>query len=574
MKCVATIVDRHYLGENAYIFSFNNCLLGDYNEEYDIFTDKNGNEYLRSLDPSTLFSEVPQGFLNVVKIEDIKKLFPDEVGLTTADAISMYNDKCHDISYLVGIGKDGAVYTMPINVNDLVDSLEAFKEQQVEEAYEDDKYEKDMEDGNLPDEYANLIMEIINGKFNLEELQALRKSLTFGRDNLDSVLDTLDIQIEADTMGVPYEEVATKAYEKEHKDKDEEVIDTKNIPNKKKDTRSEYEKRGLMDVNKLFDQITKTLIAQDEPTRRMLIELAKMDLSNQKRKGILLTGESGVGKTLLMSLIAKYCNRPFLIVDSTQLTVPGIVGKSIEEYLWKLYVDCGKDKEKAERAIVFFDEIDKKGSNRKDDVSGKGVLNILLKFLDGTTYEACENGQHKSPGTYTTIDTSKMKVVLGGAFTDVYKNMKTKNSIGFGAVIEPDTSDKTPTMEDFVSKAMMTDEFMGRVPILIKMNDLDEAAIKRIMLEGDESTLKQEESAFEQVGVKLSVTPEYLDAIAHKAFERKTGARGLDAVITSTTWKPFDQVYSHIGEYEEVVLDGETVKDSDHFQLIKKKGIN
>ena len=573
MKCVATIVDRHYLGENAYIFSFNNCLLGDYNEEYDIFTDKNGNEYLRSLDPSTLFSEVPQGFLNVVKIEDIKKLFPDEVGLTTADAIAMYNEKCHDISYIVGIGKDGAVYTMPINVNDLVDGIEAFKEQQIEEAYEDYKYEKDMEEGNLPDEYANLIMEIINGKFNLEELQALRKSLTFGRDNLDSVLDTLDIQIEADTLGVPYEEAATKAYEEEKKD-EEEAIDTKNIPTKKKDTRSEYEKRGLMDVNKLFDQITKTLIAQDEPTRRMLIELAKMDLSNQKRKGILLTGESGVGKTLLMSLIAKYCNRPFLIVDSTQLTVPGIVGKSIEEYLWKLYVDCGKDKEKAERAIVFFDEIDKKGSNRKDDVSGKGVLNILLKFLDGTTYEACENGQHKSPGTYTTIDTSKMKVVLGGAFTDVYKNMKTKNSIGFGAVIEPDTSDKTPTMEDFVSKAMMTDEFMGRVPILIKMNDLDESAIKRIMLEGDESTLKQEESAFEQVGVKLSVTPEYLDAIAHKAFERKTGARGLDAVITSTTWKPFDQVYSHIGEYEEVVLDGETVKDSDHFQLIKKKGIN
>ena len=420
---------------------------------------------------------------------------------------------------------------------------------------------------------SGYINSIINGKFNLEELQALRKSLAFGRENLDSVLDTLDIQIEADTMGVPYEEVATKAYEEEKKD-EEEAINTKNKPTKKKDTRSEYEKRGLMDVNKLFDQITKTLIAQDEPTRRMLIELAKMDLSNQKRKGILLTGESGVGKTLLMSLIAKYCNRPFLIVDSTQLTVPGIVGKSIEEYLWKLYVDCGKDKEKAERAIVFFDEIDKKGSNRKDDVSGKGVLNILLKFLDGTTYEACENGQHKSPGTYTTIDTSKMKVVLGGAFTDVYKNMKTKNSIGFGAVIEPDTSDKTPTMEDFVSKAMMTDEFMGRVPILIKMNDLDEAAIKRIMLEGDESALKQEESAFEQVGVKLSVTPEYLDAIAHKAFERKTGARGLDAVITSTTWKPFDQVYSHIGEYEEVVLDEETVKDSDHFQLIKKKGIN
>jgi ATP-dependent Clp protease ATP-binding subunit ClpX len=251
--------------------------------------------------------------------------------------------------------------------------------------------------------------------------------------------------------------------------------------------------------------------------------------------------------------------------------MPGYVGKSIEQYLWELYVACGKDKEKAERAIVFFDEIDKKGSSKKDDVSGKGVLNILLKFLDGTTYEACENGQHKSPGTYVNLDTSKMKVVLGGAFTDVYKNMKASNGIGFNGVFEDINNVKNPTMEDFVTKAMMSDEFMGRVPILIKMNDLDKEAIKRIIVESDDSALRQEEASFDEIGVKLTVTPEYLEGIAKKAFEKKTGARGINAMVTDTTWRPFDVVYRHLGDYSEVVLDGETVKDNEKFQLVKKK---
>ena len=567
MRCVATILNRHYLGENAYAFSFDNCLVGDYDEEFDLFIDKNGNEYMPITDMSTLYSEVPQGFANVVKIEDVKKLFPDEKDLTTSDAIAMYNDQCKDISYIVGIGANGTIFTMPINISEIVDGIEGMKQEMVDEAEADKQFMEDMEEGNIPEEYVDLINDIINGKYGLEELKLLRDSLRFGRDNIESVLDTLDLQIEADTMDIPLEEAADeiKAKEKinkESKPKTEKVV---------VDNRSEYEKRGLMDVEKLYKLITKTLIAQDEPTRRMLVELARMDLKNHKRNGILLTGESGVGKTLLMSLIAKYCDRPFLIVDSTQLTMPGYVGKSIEEYLWDLYESCGKNKEKAEKAIVFFDEIDKKGSSRKDDVSGKGVLNVLLKFLDGTKYEACKNKQHKEPGSYVTLDTSNMKVILGGAFTDVYKNMKAKNGIGFNADVAEESDNKTPSMEDFVTKAMMTDEFMGRVPILIKMNDLDEDAIKRILLESDESALKQEEDSFDQLGVKLTVTPEFIDAIAHKAYERKTGARGINAMVTDTTWKPFDEVYSHIGDYEEVILDDETVKDNSNFQLVKKK---
>ncbi len=565
MRCIATILNRHYLGENAYIYSYDNCLVGDYLEDEDLFIDRNGNEYLPVTDMSLLFSEVPQGFINCIAFDDIRKLYPDE-DLTTSDAISLYNDQCKDISYIIAIGPSGTIFTMPLNISEMIESIEELTDKDNYEIDEDEEYLNNMENGVIPEEYVNIINDVISGEYDLEQLKLLKKSLLYGKDNLDSVLDTIELQIEADTMGIPLEEAATM-----DEDEKEELVEVEAEVLEEKENLSEYEKRGLMDIEKLFNEITKTLVAQDEPTRRMLIELARMDLSNHKNNGILLTGESGVGKTLLMSLIAKYSDRPFLVVDSTQLTVPGYVGKSIEQYLWELYVDCGKDIEKAERAIVFFDEIDKKGSSKKDDVSGKGVLNVLLKFLDGTVYEACENSQHKSPGTYTKIDTSNMKVILGGAFTDVYKNLKTKNNIGFTGNQISNSDDKVPTMEDFVTKAMMSDEFMGRVPILIKMNDLDEESIKRIMLESDESALKQEEASFDEIGVKLTVTPEYLDGIAHKAYERKTGARGISAMVTDTTWRPFDVVYRNLGEYEEVILDGETLEDNKNFQLVKKK---
>ncbi len=561
MKAIATIMNRHYLGENAYIYSFDNCLVGDYNEETNTFMDRNGNEYLSITDIDLLYSEVPQGFTNCIDFNDVKELFPEE-DISVNEAISLYNDHCREISYIVGIGSGGTIFTMPLNVSEIMEGIESISEDDYE-SMSDEEYLENMENGIIPDQYIDLINDVINGKYDLEELKLLKKSLLYGKDNLDSVLDTVDLQIEADTLGVGLADLVPEAIEEEEEleEEEEELVDN----------RSEYEKRGLMDIDKLFNQITKTLVAQDEPTRRMLVELARMDLANHKKNGILLTGESGVGKTLLMSLIAKYSNRPFLVIDSTQLTIPGYVGKSIEQYLWELYVDCGKDKEKAESAIVFFDEIDKKGSSKKDDISGKGVLNVLLKFLDGTVYEACENSQHKTAGTYTQIDTSNMKVVLGGAFTDVYKNMKRDTKIGFTQGLNAKKEDKTPTMEDFVTKAMMSDEFMGRVPILIKMNDLKEEDIKRILIESDDSALKHEERSFDEIGVKLSVTPEYLDRIAKKAHDRKTGARGINAMVTNTTWRPFDVVYRNLGEYEEVILNGETVEDNKNFQLVKKK---
>ena len=144
--------------------------------------------------------------------------------------------------------------------------------------------------------------------------------------------------------------------------------------------------KNYINLEELYKNVTKTLIAQDEPTRRVITEIARKEqYPSSKKRALLITGPTGSGKTKMMELISKYLDRPFYKVDSTQLTIPGYVGKDLEEVLWDLYVKCGRDADRAEHAIIFFDEIDKKGSSRKDDVSGKGVLNVLLPFIEGST---------------------------------------------------------------------------------------------------------------------------------------------------------------------------------------------
>ena len=287
----------------------------------------------------------------------------------------------------------------------------------------------------------------------------------------------------------------------------------------------------------------------------------------KKKEGILLTGQSGSGKTLLMRLIAEHTDRPFIKVDATQLTVPGYVGKDIEEVLWDLFIKCERDLEKAERAIIFFDEIDKKGSYKKSDVSGQGVLNVLLPFIEGSTYDACAD--IKNSGTKIKMDTSNMTVILGGAYSDVYKTLLEKNSVGFGGTIYDKPTYRKATTKDFVEKGGMTEEFMGRVTV-IKLNDLDVDDIKRILLESEESQIKIQEEIFNALGTKITFTDGYVTKIAKQAIEKKTGARGLNEIIDESTWEAFDEVYSNEGIYEEVIFDEDAVDDSSNYQLVKK----
>jgi ATP-dependent Clp protease ATP-binding subunit ClpX len=397
---------------------------------------------------------------------------------------------------------------------------------------------------------------------------------TFGdylREQLDSPKDVvkppaLPKKVLPPVQDPKVDEIVEKIKKEDKKKKDIKIPEV--------DPTTTKQKINKIDIEDVYKKVTQILIAQDEAAKRLIVEIARKEMHPKKKmEGILLTGPTGVGKTELMRLVSRYIDRPFIKVDSTQLTVPGYVGKDIEEVLWDLYVKCGKDKDKAEHAIIYFDEIDKKGSEKKNDVNASGVLNVLLPFIEGSTYDAAPDSKSTSPKVK--IDTSNMTVILGGAFTDVYKHLVEKNTIGFGT--EKNSLDK-PTYrkaetKDFVEHGLMTDEFMGRVTV-IRLNDLDLEDLKRVMLEGNESAIKTQEKIFKDLGVKIKFTDGYINKVAEKALEKKTGARGLNGIIDESTVKVFEEVYQNEDLYTQAVLTEKTVDDNTNYRLVKRRQKN
>lgn len=537
---IATIMDRHYLTDSTIAFSCRRAAIGKYYEATDTFIDNKGKSYCRMCSTESLNSKVTQSFSNVMKLDELLDYFENNIPMK--EAIRQYEKLCKEVIHFVAVNGEKEAFYTPIN-NEVLYQLSqdspAMSEEELDEAYIED--------------VQNLILDIINDKYTIKELKEMRERFNADCDNIESVIDTIELKIDA------FEDGENEfLFEPEEKDEKEEldVIFTK-------------EESKYINIEDLFNKVTKTLIAQDEPTRRVITELARKELDVRKKKeGILLTGPTGVGKTELMRLIAKHLNRPFYKINSTQLTTPGYVGRDIEEALWDLYIQCGRDKKKTEQAIIFFDEIDKKGSRKKDDPSGTGVLNVLLPFIEGCTYDACQD--MRTAQEKVKIDTSNMTVILGGAYTDVYKNLLEKNGIGFNENKSSKPRYRKATTKDFIDRGMMTDEFMGRVTV-VKLNDLDLDAIKRVMLESDESAMKIQEEIFKKIGVKLTFTDGFATAVAKQAEEKKTGARGLNGIIDEATWQAFAEVHEHMGEYEEVILDENTVADSSNYQLVKKK---
>ena len=551
-KYVVSIMERHYLGDGFFLFNCNHTEVGEMDEQTHIFTDRNGIEYESMLNPDLLSSEIPYAYSNTI---ELKKL-PKSVGpnLSIKEAVSEFDYLCKQVVYLVCKTEDEKVLCVRLNMDTLRDNAE----QSYLRGQETEEDEEDMDPA-----LKELVTNVINGKYSLSQLKAIVEDLKTSEEDLQQVIDTIELQIEATEKGESLIDLPEDDLDEECEEEEEE--NTVDID----DDQRRKNKQNRIDIDDLFKKVTKTLIAQDEPARRVITEIARKEMDERKKKqGILLTGATGVGKTELMRLIAKYLDKPFIKVDSTQLTIPGYVGKDIEEVLWDLYIKCGEDVDKAEQAIIFFDEIDKKGSTKKSDVSGQGVLNVLLPFIEGSTYDACPDmrlSQQKVP-----IRTNNMTVILGGAYTDVYKNLAERPTVGFGTSDSTKPKYRKATTKDFIERGMMTDEFMGRVTV-IKLNDLDVKDIKRIMLESDESMMKVQAKIFQELGVKLTFTDDYTNRVAQNAYDKKAGARGLNSIIDDSTWKAFDEVYCHPGEYEEVIVDEKTVDNPESFQLVKKK---
>ena len=574
---VAAIMERHNVTNSLSFFHCNNVVKGYYDQKKNIFVDTENNEYPTMDNIEFLKSSNRYAFNNQITTDELRKVFGNNT-LSLDKCMKLFTKMCKDEIWISGLLEGDKTYLASVNISNLekeYDEQRAKVEAHPVTSSEIEKKEaqKATEEGTkkkVPThkELEDLTMRIIDNKLSKEELIKLKEELSESKDDIDALLLTIDTYLESnDEEKKPDVYVDATSLTDLARSFANQEPDPISIYMETKKEKAKLE--GLIDIKKLFKDVTKTVVAQDEPTKRVIAEIARKLLDDRKkREGILLTGDTGVGKTEMMNQIAKHIGRPFYEVDSTQLTVPGYVGKNIEEELWDLYEFCGRSVTKAEQAIICFDEIDKKGSPKKDDVNGKGVLNLLLKFIEGATYDASANV--KGNDKKVKINTSNMIVILCGAFTDVYSKLEEKNSMGFTGNVSNEKKKREATIDDFVNYAMMPEEFMGRVTV-IRLNSLDVDSLKRIIKESDKSALKIQEDIFGKLGVKLTTKEGLITRIAEEAEKKKTGARGINGIIDQATWKAFEDAYSNQDTYEEIILDESVLENPENYQKVLKK---
>lgn len=302
--------------------------------------------------------------------------------------------------------------------------------------------------------------------------------------------------------------------------------------------------------------------------------------NHRDKSSILLIGPTGSGKTLIAETIGKYLDRPMIIMDTTQLTTPGYAGASLENFLVRLYNMSNGDLEKAQSAIVVLDEIDKKGVESSESLFGQNVLNTLLPFIEGTTYDLNiqDIGQIQ-------FDTSNLTIIATGAFANVASKMQKNkidtpyksNNIGFGSEVKQlesseDIKYDKITVEDLVKYGKMPNEFIGRFSTITQLTGHTKESLKGILTQSKASALLLEKEKMSKVGIKVEWDEEYIDTIVTKALKLKTGARSLKSTVEYSIKEARWEALLNSNEWRKIILTKECVDDNLNCIIENKKG--